>query len=226
MIVSQAELTALRAGKRRAFWIPVAYGSFYEEGRTESVKRPLPCPLKPESKRNLQLAPFTASVGTITITSATITALADADPRPAGYKFLAQARAAYEAKHGTASDDMQIWVVKFAVGDLAELYENLGERYLRRSMAGAHDFTTNPALAVRGEGAVPRETEMRFARVAAAQRKAASQRQLELALKGIRAAIATMDNHELEKAVRDDLAWMRRRAQRLERAITETRAAA
>ena len=40
------------------------------------------------------------------------------------------------------------------------------------------------------------------------------------------AAIATMDGHELEKPIRDDLAWMRRRAQRLERAITAVRTAA
>jgi hypothetical protein len=214
VIVSEQELAHIK-GKAKALWVPVTYGTYYEEGRTEPVRRPHACPLKPESKRGLQLAPFTPTLLTITITDATIVTIAQADPRPAGYKFLAQARAAYDAKYGPAGDDTQIWVVRFEVGDLTPLYENLQERYLKRTMGGARDYTTNAGLAIRGEGCVPREDEMRFAASAAAKRRVQELQERQSALRDIREAIATLDDHDLDKEDREMLRWMRRRAAKL-----------
>lgn len=210
-------------------WVPVTYGTYYEEGRDKGIRRPHPCPLKPGTKRCLQLRPFTASVLTITFTDATPMRMGAADPRPAGYKFFAHARAAYEVQHGAATAETQIWVARFEVGDLTPAYEAGAERYLRSKMGGGRDYTTNPEQAAHGEQAVPRESEMKFACDAAIRREAESAKAVKRLHGRLYAAVTEIEGAgvDLSPSAREEVRWLRRRVKRIEEELRgETASAA
>jgi hypothetical protein len=214
VIVSPAELELVQRGKRRMMMVPVERGS-------TGARRP--CALAVETVVKLQ--PKAGVKGTaITVTEivlSTLGLLTDADARQQGYTFRADGLEAFVNSHGgQASDDREVWAVRFVLGDQTAFYRGHQERYLRRKMGGGRSYTTNPAEGVFGEGAVPDVELVGFAAQAAATREEEGRLRLQNALVTIRQAIAETDGMEIAPEARKDLAWMRRRAARIEKQLT------
>ena len=179
------------------------------------------CPLEVHGVVKLQ--PKAGTRGTaVTVTEtvlSTLGMLSEADARTLGYKFRAHALEAFVAAHGgQESDDREVWKVTFLLGDHSKFYAAHQERFLRAKMGGGRSLTTIPEQGVRGEGAVPDVDLAGFAAKARATREEEGRLRLQNALVQIREAIAATDGVELTEAARKDLAWMRRRCERLEKA--------
>jgi hypothetical protein len=213
VVVNPVEIELVKRGQRRAMLLPV------ERGTTGERRQ---CPLEVGKVVKLQERPFTRGVP-ITVTEITLTTLAmmtEADARQQGCKFRAHALEAFVNSHGgQASDDREVWRVGFTLGDHSAFYRQHQERYLRAKMGAGRSYTTLPGQGVFGEGAVPDVELAGFAAQAAATRAEEGRLRLQNALVTIREAIADTDGIEIAPEAQKDLAWMRRRAARIEKQL-------
>jgi hypothetical protein len=211
VFVTQAELDLINEKRRRAMWLPVTRGT---------MNQIRSCPVEVGQLVGLQPRVGVAGLKVTVIEPPLLTTLAtmtESWARLQGYTFLAHAQEAWERSYGPWAPDTPAWAIRFAVGDHTALWRANAERYLKAKTGGGRSYTTDPALAAHGEGAVPRADEMRFAAAAAARRDAEQQEVLKSGLTAIRRQIKRMRAAEatLDDAGRKDLRWLERRAQQM-----------
>lgn len=138
------------------------------------------------------------------------------DARRLGYTSVEAARAAWSRQHGHPTSDTAVWVLVVVPGDRTRFYARHAERYLSAKGVGT---TTDPARAVRDEGALPHAEQEQLAENAKAERLAAAIEAMAAGLATIKGTIAEMRAHEhsLSASELDDLAWLERRAERMVR---------
>jgi hypothetical protein len=179
------------------------------------------CPVEEHACVSLQPAAFKKGVR-VTITSVVLRAfepLSDTDVRNLGHFSQEGARAAWRRSYGPVTPETTVWAVSFALGDRTAFYGQHAERYMKAKMGGGRSITTDPARAVRGEGAVPAEDEMRFAAKAALTRRVEAQKALERGVGVIEREVREMRGHDLDEASRKDLEYLEDRAARMRKRL-------
>jgi hypothetical protein len=152
VIVSQFTLDRVKRGVQRKVWLPVEHGMSGEI---------LPCSLEQDEQYSLQPAAFTDGIWVTVdrVERRRFDSLTAADARGIGLRLDA-VLAAWRHEHGDTTPDLEVDVVAFTLGAQAAQRREMSERYLNAKLGGARDYTTDPAKAVRGEGAVLEPTEL------------------------------------------------------------------
>ena len=129
------------------------------------------------------------------------------------------ARAAWSRSYGPITEETTVWAISIVLGDRTAFYARHAERYLRGRTGGGRDYTIDPRQAARGEGAVPRESEMMFAATAAERRRVEAHKALENVLGDLEQGMVELRATAGRDAQRD-LHFLERRAERLRKRLT------
>lgn len=210
MFVPKEEIELITGkAKRRSMWLPITRGT---------VNQVQACPV--ELGQCVRLQPHVGAKSTaITITEhpllTTLGLMTATDARHLGYSSLQGALDAWRLSYGPPGDDVPLWVVRFIRGDRSGFYRARAEKYLKAKMGGARAYTTLPELGVFGEGAVPDADLASFAGDAFHDREDAAEAETKATLKTILKAIKSLEAHDISADTRKEIAWMRRRAEKL-----------
>lgn len=211
MIVLQADIDLVKRGKprRRQMWLPVTWGDLEER---------LPCPVELGQLVSLQTRPFEKGTR-ITVAEIYLShlgAMTTADARLQGYGGVQSARASITEIHGALDDEHPSWVVRFLLGDHAEIFNEHAEKYLVAKMGGGRSYTTDPSKGAKGEGAVPTAELSAFAHRAIVAREDSKQKQWRELRKALAREIKAMRQHELDRDEEKELKRLERRLQQLD----------
>jgi len=214
VIVGDIEVAQAAEGRRTALWVQVERGSQNQRKA---------CPVEAHTLVSLQPAAFKKGVK-VTLTGILLRAFFPVDiidARSLGSVSVAGAVAQWSKAYGRPTDDTEVWVISFVLGDRTAFYRKHAERYLKAKMGGGRTITTDPLLAARDEQAVPREDEMRYAAQAATERVTAAQDALWDTLAVLEREIKKLAPHRdgLDKAALQDLEYMERRAASMRREL-------
>jgi hypothetical protein len=213
VLIPQAELDLVTSKRRTAMWFPAGRGTLGQLS---------PCTVELGQVIGFQVRAFTKSTRVTVAEKPFLTALGTmsaTQARQQGYDTVQAAREAWRRSYGQDRNDTLTWVFAFVLGDRSAFFAEHAERYLKAKMGGGRSYTTDPDRAVHGEGAVPDADLAGMAHLAGVCQEEEEQATLRETLRTIGKEIAKHDGKPLPKEVAKEVAWLRRRAARLEELV-------